>query len=302
VEVRWCSLRVLVTGASGLLGSKLVETAERKGHEVYSGDIVNQPPCGIPIRFDISDKKQVDETFDTVNPDAVVHCAAMTDVDKCETERDLARKINVVGTEHIVEAAKRSRAFLIYVSTDFVFDGKKGRYDEEDTPDPINYYGLTKVEAERRVQDLTERFCVVRASVIFGSTPAVGKVNFALWLLDKLKRREQVNIVTDQWNSPTLNSNMAEMTLEILERKLEGIIHVSGATRVSRYDFAKLLAQTFELDSDLIKAVSSADFSWPANRPRDSSLSTTKARRLLKNKPLEISQAFLRLREEIGSF
>ncbi len=142
----------------------------------------------------------------------------------------------------------------------------------------------------------------MRASVIFGSTPAVGKVNFALWLLDKLKRKEQVNIVTDQWNSPTLNSNMAEMTLEILERKLEGIIHVSGATRVSRYDFAKLLAQTFELDSDLIKAVSSADFSWPANRPRDSSLSTAKARRLLKNKPLKISQAFLRLREEIGSF
>jgi dTDP-4-dehydrorhamnose reductase len=294
-------LKVLVTGASGLLGSKLVETAEKKGYEVYSGDIVNQTLHGIPVRFDISDKKQVDETFDRINPDAVVHCAAMTDVDKCETERDLAWKINVVGTEHIVKAAKNSGAFLIYVSTDFVFDGKKGRYTEEDTPNPINYYGLTKVEAERRVQNL-EKYCIVRASVIFGSTPAVGKVNFALWLLDKLKRKERVNIVTDQWNSPTLNSNMAEMTLEILEQNLEGIIHVSGATRVSRYDFAKRLAQTFELDSDLIKAVSAADFSWPANRPRDSSLSTKKARRLLKNKPLEISQAFLRLRDEIGSF
>ena len=294
-------MKVLVTGASGLFGSKLVETAEKKGYEVYSGDIVNQTLHGIPVRFDISDKKQVDATFDRINPDAVVHCAAMTDVDECETAKDLAWRINVVGTEHIVEAAKRSGAFLIYVSTDFVFDGKKGRYDEEDTPAPVNYYGLTKLEAERRVQDLAEKYCIVRASVIFGSTPAVGKVNFALWLLGKLRRKEQVNIVTDQWNSPTLNSNMSEMTLEILELKLEGIIHVSGATRVSRYDFARLLAQTFSLDSNLIKAASAADFSWPANRPRDSSLSVTKARRLLKNKPLKISRALLRLRKEIDS-
>jgi len=294
-------LKVLITGANGLLGSKLVETAERIGHEVYSGDIA-QPLQGIPLCFDISDKNQVDETFDKIHPEAVIHCAAMTDVDKCETAKDLAWKINVTGTENIVEAAERSRAYVICVSTDFVFDGEKGLYHEKDVPNPVNYYGLTKLEGEKRVQDMTEKHCIVRASVIFGSTPAVGKVNFALWLVDKLKRKEQVNIVTDQWNSPTLNSNMADMTLEIMERKLEGIIHVSGATRIRRYDFANLLAKTFELDSDLIRAVKSADFSWTANRPKDSSLNTKKAGRLLKNKPLEISQAILRLREELGSF
>ncbi len=293
-------MKVLVTGANGLLGSKLVEVAERLGHEVYAGDIV-QPVQGIPIRFDISDKKQVDSIFDRVAPEGVIHCAAMTDVDKCETARDLAWKINVTGTENVADASRKSRAFVIGVSTDFVFNGRKGLYDEEDAPDPINYYGLTKLEAEKRVQDTTEQHCIVRASVIFGSTLALGKVNFALWLLDSLRRKEQVNIVTDQWNSPTLNTHMAEMILEIMERKLEGIIHVSGATRINRYDFAKLLASAFELDSNLVTPVTSADFSWPARRPKDSSLSTKKASRLLLNKPLEISQAFQRLKEELPS-
>jgi dTDP-4-dehydrorhamnose reductase len=293
-------LKVLITGANGLLGSKLVEAAERLDHEVYASDIT-QPLQGIPVHFDISDRKQVDSNFDKVVPEAVVHCAAMTDVDKCETARELAWKINVTGTENIVKASDRTKAFLICVSTDFVFNGEKGRYTEEDAPDPINYYGLTKLEAEKRVQDMTGKHCIVRASVIFGSNPALGKVNFALWLLEKLRRKESVNIVTDQWNSPTLNTNMAEMMLEILERKLEGAIHVSGATRINRFDFAKLLASTFKLDSDLIRPVTSAEFSWPARRPRDSSLSTKKASRLLRNKPLEIRQAFLRLKQEIDS-
>ncbi len=293
-------MKVLITGANGLLGSKLVETAERLGYEVYAGDIV-QPVRGIPVQFDISDQKQVDSIFSRVAPEAVVHCAAMTDVDKCEIARDLAWKINVTGTDNVAHASKRSRAFLICISTDFVFNGEKGLYDEEDAPDPINYYGLTKLEAEKRVQDTTEQHSIVRASVIFGSNPALGKVNFALWLLDKLGRKEQVNIVTDQWNSPTLNTNMAEMILEIVERKLEGIIHVSGATRINRYEFAKLLASTFELDSNLVTPVTSADFSWPARRPKDSSLSTKKASGLLINRPLKINQAFLRLKEELGS-
>jgi dTDP-4-dehydrorhamnose reductase len=279
----------------------MAEAALRKGHMVYSGYGKSPTSFGTPIRFDVSDKVQVREVFHKINPEVVVHSAAMTDVDKCETDKKLAWKINVAGTENVAEATEKTKAFLIFVSTDYVFNGKKGRYDENDTPDPINYYGVTKLEAERLVQVLIEEHCIVRASVIFGSTPAAGKTNFALWLLNKLKRREQANIVTDQWNSPTLNSNMAEMTLEILEQKLEGVFHISGATRINRYDFATLLAQTFRLDSNLIQAVTSEYFSWPAFRPRDSSLSTTKARRLLKNKPIKINQALLRMRKDIDS-
>jgi dTDP-4-dehydrorhamnose reductase len=294
-------LKLLITGASGLFGSKLSEIATTINYEVYAGYLQDSPVYGTPIQFDVSDKNKVEVAFRKVSPEVVVHAATLTDVDKCEVNKKLAWKINVDGTKNIAEAAKKSRAFLIYISTDYVFNGDVGLYKETDKPNPINYYGLTKLKAEELVGDILDECCIERASVIYGSTPAAGKINFALWLLNKLKRSEQVNIVTDQWNSPTLSSNMAEMTLEIIERKLTGIFHVSGTTRISRYDFAKLIAQTFNLDSNLINPITSAEFSWVAKRPRDSSLDTSKAQRILKNKPLQINHALERMKQELTS-
>ena len=136
--------------------------------------------------------------------------------------------------------------------------------------------------------------------MIYGSTPAAGKVNFALWLIDALRKGERVKIVTDQWNTPTLNTNLAEMTLEVIERRLTGTFHLCGATRVSRFQFAELIAEAFDLDKSLIDSVVSSQFKWPAKRPMDSSLDTTKAQRTLKNKPLEIGEALKRLKIEIS--
>ena len=157
-------------------------------------------------------------------------------------------------------------------------------------PDPINYYGLTKLKAEEIVQTQAEYF-IARPSVIYGSTPAAGKVNFALWLIETLRKGERVKIVTDQWNTPTLNTNLAEMTLEVIERRLTGIYHLCGATRVSRFEFAEQIADAFGLDKGLIDSVLSSQFTWPAKRPMDSSLDTSKAQKTLKNKPLEMDKA-----------
>ena len=300
MDVKWCPLKLLITGASGLYGSKVAELATARNYEVYSGYSRDQPVCGASIQFDVSDKNQVEKAFKKVNPEVVVHAAALTDVDKCETNKELAWRINVEGARNIAEAAKTTRAFLVYISTDYVFSGETGQYTEADCPDPINYYGLTKLKAEELVKDLIGECCIARGSVIYGSTPAAGKVNFALWLLNKLKRNEQAKIVTDQWNSPTLNTNMAGMTLEIIERKLTGTFHLSGATRISRYDFAKKIAEVFNLDSNLISPTTSAEFSWPAKRPRDSSLDTAKARQTLKNKPLQIKQALEIMKQELA--
>jgi dTDP-4-dehydrorhamnose reductase len=223
----------------------------------------------------------------------------LTDVDNCERNKNLAWKINVEGTRNVVEAVRATDAFLIYISTDYVFNGKTGLYKESDAPDPINYYGFTKLEAEKIVENVADEYCVARTSVVYGSTPAAGKVNFALWLLSKLKRNEQTRIVTDQWNSPTLNTNLAEMTLEIIKRNLAGTFHLSGATRINRYDFAKQIAISFNLDLNLIYPAKSAEFSWAAERPKDSSLDTAKAQRSLKNRPLKINSALERMREEL---
>jgi dTDP-4-dehydrorhamnose reductase len=292
-------LKLLITGASGLYGSKLAQIATTRSYEVYSGYNRDQPAYGASIQFDISDKNRVVDVFKKVEPDVLVHAAALTDVDNCERNKDLAWKINVEGTQNVVEAIKGNNVFLVYISTDYVFNGKTGLYKESDAPDPINYYGFTKLKAEKIVENVADEYCVARTSVVYGSTPAAGKVNFALWLLNKLKRNEKTRIITDQWNSPTLNTNLAEMTLEIIEHKLTGIFHLSGATRINRYDFAKQIAISFNLDSNLINPAKSAEFSWAAKRPKDSSLDIAKAQRSLKNKPLQINSALEKMRDEL---
>ncbi len=292
-------MKLLITGASGLYGSKLAQLALTNDIEVYSSDIQSLSVYGNFVKLDISEKTKVEEAFKTIKPDVVVHAASLTDVDKCETNKELAWKINVEGTKNIVEATENVRAFLIYISTDYVFSGKKGNYKETEKPDPINYYGLTKLKSEEIVQTQPEYF-ISRPSVIYGSTPAAGKVNFALWLIETLRKGERVKIVTDQWNTPTLNTNLAEMTLEVIERRLTGIYHTCGATRVSRLQFAQQIADAFSLDKGLIDSVLSSQFTWPAKRPVDSSLDTSKAQNTLKHKPLVMAESLKQLKLELS--
>jgi dTDP-4-dehydrorhamnose reductase len=299
LEAWWCPLKLLITGASGLYGSKLAQLALAQGIEVYSSDIQNLSVYGNSVKLDISGKEQVEAAFKTIKPDAVVHAASLTDVDKCETNKELAWKVNVEGTKNIADAAKASGSFLIYISTDYVFSGAKGRYKEADVPEPINYYGLTKLKAEEIVRAQNE-FFIARPSVIYGSTPAAGKVNFALWLIEALRKGERVKIVTDQWNTPTLNTSLAEMTLEVIGRRLTGVWHLCGASRVSRLEFAEQIADAFGLDKGLIDGVLSSQFTWPAKRPMDSSLDTSKAQKTLQKKPLEMATALNRLKVELA--
>ncbi len=291
-------MKLLITGASGLYGSKLAARAIEKDFEVYSSDVQERSVYGTYVKLDVSNKELVNEVFKQVKPDVVVHAASLTDVDKCELNQDIAWKINVEGTKNIVEAAKNIDSSLIYISTDYVFNGEKGNYRESDEPAPINFYGLTKLKAEEVVKTQAEYF-IARPSVIYGSTPAAGKVNFVLWLIETLRKGEHVNIITDQWVTPTLNTNLAEMTLEVIEQKLTGTYHLCGATRVSRFEFAELVADVFGLDKSLIDSALSSQFKWPAKRPMDSSLDTSKAQQMLQNKPLKIDDALKQLKSEL---
>ena len=291
-------MKLLITGGSGLYGSKLAQTALAKNIEVFSADIQNLSPFGDFVKLDITNKEAVEEAFEAIAPDVVVHAASLTDVDKCELNKELAWKINVDGTRNILRSCNKTGSFLAYVSTDYVFNGEKGCYVESDAANPINYYGMTKLAAEEIVQARDE-YLIARPSVIYGSRPAAGKVNFALWLIETLRKGEKVKIVTDQWNTPTLNTNLAEMTLEAIDRKLTGVYHLCGASRVSRFEFAQKIAEAFGLDKALIEAVCSSQFSWPAKRPQDSSLDTLKAQRMFNCKPLKIIEALDQLKHEL---
>ncbi|MFX0132118.1 MAG: dTDP-4-dehydrorhamnose reductase [Candidatus Hodarchaeota archaeon] len=292
-------MKALITGGSGLLGSKIAATATRNGYKVYSGYKKHKAIYGAPIKLDICDKQEVIEAFAKIKPQAVIHAAALTNVDRCEEDQKLAWKVNVEGTRNILESSVLHNAFFIYVSTDYVFSGEEGMYKETDRPDPINNYGLTKLEAERMVRDSSLEWCIARPSVIYGSTLATGKVNFALWILNNLKQGKPVKIITDQWVSPTLNTNLAEMILEVMERRLLGLYHLAGATPLNRYEYASLIAETFLCDKTLITPVKSGEMKWLAKRPRNTSLNVEKATKTLRHKPLEIQQALNKLKKEI---
>ena len=288
-------MKILVTGGSGLLGSRLSEMAVAEGHRVYSAYCHNPPEFGVPIKLDLADIKAVSRCIDELSLDAVIHAAAITDVDRCETDKGLAYSINSDGTRIVSEAADRAGAFLVYLSTDYVFEGTSGMYSEEDKPSPVNYYGYTKLEGERYCSG-----CVARTCVVYGSRPASGKINFALWIIERLEAGEEVKAVVDQYVTPTLNTNLAKMVLEAAEKRLCGTYHLAGATRVSRYEFACRLADIFGLDEDLIRPSSMSDMSWKAKRPADSSLDTSKAMRVLDEKPYDLVRSLKTLRSEMN--
>ena len=289
LEVDVVKLKLLITGASGLVGYKTAQLALEKSHEVYSAYNEHQIKIGTPIKLDITSQRAVSETISREKPEAIIHTAAYTNVDGCDINRDLAWKVNAEATKYIAKSSAEINAHLTYVSTDYIFDGEKGLYSEEDSPNPINHYGYTKLKGEEMVRKHSREWCIARTSVVYGWGKT--KLNFATWIITNLRQGKEVKIITDQYVSPTLNINLAEMLLEIVERKITDIIHTAGATRISRFKFSTRLAEVFNLNINLVKPTSMDEMSWKAERPRDSSLNVNKALMVMNRKPLKLNQA-----------
>ncbi|MGZ7119345.1 MAG: dTDP-4-dehydrorhamnose reductase [Methanobacterium sp.] len=270
---------IFVTGGSGLLGSKFTR-------DYFNYDIIrtfNANPENKCISLDITDEKDTLDKIRSANPDLVIHSAALTNVDYCEDHRREAFEINVKGTQNIVKACEKVGSKLIYVSTDFVFDGEKGMYEERDKTNPLGYYALTKLQGEESVQNSVLDYAITRVSVLYGWHR---RSNFVTWVIDDLNAGNEINVVTDQYNSPTLADNVTEAIIKIFEKDKEGIYHTSGSERINRFDFAKNIAEVFNLDKGLINPIKSNKFVQKAKRPKDSSLCVEKAEKDLKMKML----------------
>ena len=286
----------MVTGASGLLGNKIVSLAENN-FQVIPID-VTEPLHPNAVKADITADPGISQLFNKVKPDLVIHTASETNVDRCETEKERAWKINVVGTRHIAEACRETNAKLVYISTDYVFDGERGLYVEEDTPNPLDFYGLTKLEGEKQAVRGCKNCVVLRTSVLYGRHP--WKQDFVTWVISKLRQNQGITVVDDHFNTPTLADNLAEMALEVGERDLKGVFHSSGIERINRYEFAQRIAQTFDLSPALIKPIKMKELkAWIAKRPKDSSLNTGKVQKQLRTKPLNINEGLSKLKEEM---
>lgn len=283
-------MKLLITGASGLLGSRLVRLARDAGHEVRATYHSDRAEGNDAEQLDIVNEASVNRTLSNNPPDAVIHTASITDVDFCEKNPEAARLVNGIATRFIANACRKLGAFLVYVSTDYVFDGQRGEYNEQDEPCPINVYGSSKLMGEQEASTSLEGLAIVRTSVVYGwGRPH--RPNFGTWLYKNLSEGRNVNVVTDQRVSPTLNTSLARMLLEVTERKLTGTIHLAGATSLSRYDFAIKLASAFRLNEKLLKPIASTNLTWVANRPRDSSLDVHKALETLGHKPVTVDEA-----------
>ncbi|MGC9182266.1 dTDP-4-dehydrorhamnose reductase [Thermogladius sp.] len=286
---------MLVTGGTGLLGWSLVERLAGRGFEVYATYHATRPPRveGVSwVRVDFSDPHEAGPLVESLRPEVVVHTAAYTDVDGCEVNKNLALNVNYVSTRELARACRGVCEYFVYVSTDYVFDGEKGLYRESDDPNPLNYYGLTKLMGEVAVAAALRDYLVLRTSGIYGCSPG-GKRGFALDALGKLSRGRTVEAFVDQFLSPTYAPDLAGAILRILEARPRGVLHVAGE-RVSRYGFAVELARVLGVSEDLVKPASIASAVLKARRPRDSSLDTSLARSMgLEVRPLrEALRAF----------
>lgn len=248
-------MKVLVTGANGMLGSDLCPMLEDSGYEVIETTI---------DELDITDKNEVNEVIDDVKPDYVIHCAAYTNVDKAEEEFEIADKINSVGTRNVAEACKRNNTVLVYISTDYVFDGTKDTpYLPNDKTNPINTYGLTKLNGEKAVQEVCEKFYILRTSWLYGHH---GK-NFVETMIS-LAQKEEVKVVDDQIGCPTWTVDLSDAIISLIDEDAEyGIYHACGGGKTSWYDFAKEIYNKMNLNVN-IKPCTTEEFPRPAKRPQ----------------------------------
>ena len=269
-------MKILITGAAGFLGKKLITILSKdKAVTLIPTDRVGNKV----EKMDITDKEEVMCVFAAHKPDVAIHCAAMSDVDGCEDQKERAMAINRDGTANVVEACNAADALLVHISTDFVFDGRKGGYAEEDKPHPLSYYAKTKYEGEKRVRNRSSKWMVVRPEVLYGYNGDGSERSFTIWVYDSLKAGKNIRVVDDQFNTPTLIDDIAIAIGKLIKKDARGIWHVAGPDRLSRYGMAVILADEFKYDKRLIIPIKTSELRQKALRPQDSSLNTEKLKR-----------------------
>jgi dTDP-4-dehydrorhamnose reductase len=282
-------MKILVTGSNGLLGQKLTERLQADP-SVYliataRGKSVLPVTRGEYHTLDVADGDAVATLLGTVKPDVVIHTAAMTQVDQCETEREACWQANVTATENLIGACAATGAHLVHVSTDFIFDGSRGPLDETEKPAPVNYYGESKLAAEERVISSTIGWSILRTVLVYGITRDMSRSNIVLWVKNSLEQGKTIQVVNDQWRTPTLAEDLAQGCHLAAVKKAKGIYNISGKDFLSPYDIAIKTAEFFNLDKSLIKAVDSSTFRQPARRPLTTGFIITKAERELGYRP-----------------
>ncbi|MEN8125533.1 MAG: SDR family oxidoreductase [Bacteroidota bacterium] len=273
--------KILITGSNGLLGQKLIKILVKKHtyniYGVSKGENRLKNKKGYTyINLDITDENNLSKLIEKINPNFIIHTAAMTNVDACELHKKECDIINVDVVRTLAENCKKKDIHLIHISTDFIFDGEKGFYKEEDIPNPINYYGLSKLKSEGIIINSNIKHTILRTILVYGLTDD-NKNNIVSWIIDSIKSKQQINIVTDQLRMPTLVDDLAQAGIFALENNIEGVFNVSSNQLMSIYEIAIEVANVFCLDKSFINPIVTASLKQPAKRPPKTGFDLTRS-------------------------
>jgi dTDP-4-dehydrorhamnose reductase len=282
-------MRILVTGSNGLLGQKLSQLIQNQPmHHLIAtarGKSAIKISSGEYHTLDVTEPHAVMDIMSHTKPDVIINAAAMTLVDKCELEQQACWTANVTSMENLVKACEATNTHLVHVSTDFIFDGSHGPLDENAIPNPINFYGKSKLAAEEVLKASKVEYCIARTVLVYGITADMGRSNIVLWVKESLENGKTIQVVNDQFRTPTLAEDLASGCFLAATKKAKGIYNISGSDFITPYDIAIKTAEFFNLDKSLIKPANSTTFKQPAARPLVTGFVIDKARKELGYKP-----------------
>lgn len=284
--------RVLITGVNGLLGQKCAIHL-KSDYTILGIDIQDEPNLKDEFRYfkgDITNRKALKSLLLSLKPDYIINTAAYTDVDGCEINKELCWKTNVEGVQNLVYVANKIDAKIIQISSDYIFDGKNGPYKEHDSPNPLGYYGKSKLASENIFFQSEIEYAILRTMILYGVGINV-RPNFVTWLINKLRNGEKVTIVNDQFGNPTLADDLAHVIKRVINSEKWDIFHVSGNELLNRYSFARKIAAIFDLDRTLISPITTDKLTQVAPRPLKSGFILDKIKKELGLEMMDLDES-----------
>jgi dTDP-4-dehydrorhamnose reductase len=297
-------MKILVTGSNGLLGQKLTDyyktrpdirlIATGRGEDRY-----HDQSGYTYVSLDITDEQQVAAVIAEQKPDVVIHTAAMTNVDACEADREGCDAQNVHAVKYLVHACNEHMAHLVHVSTDFIFNGTHGPVDENEQPDPLSYYGVSKLRAEQIVTENSRSWAILRTVLVFGVVNDMSRSNIVLWAKGNLEQGKALNVVGDQFRTPTLAEDLAQGCALAADKRAQGIYNISGRDFMSVFDLVYRVAEFWKLDKSLLKISTSEGIKQPAKRPPITGFRLDKAINELGYKPHSFEEGLALLDQQL---
>jgi len=299
-------MKILITGSNGLLGQKLIKLLANKDNVAVlatsKGENRINDNSGYQYQsLDITNRQEVNNIVASFKPDAIINTAAMTNVDACESDKELCWDLNVNAVKYFIEAAERNNSHLIHLSTDFIFDGENGPYKETDEPNPLSYYGKSKYEAEKLLAASNIKWGIARTIIVYGIGEKMSRSNIVLWAKEALEKGSPLTIVDDQFRSPTLAEDLAMGCWLIAQKEAEGIYHLSGKNVMSIIDLVYRVADFYGLDKSIVTAIKSTSLNQAAKRPPKTGFILDKAVNDLGYNPVSFEEGLKVLTEQLKS-